>query len=376
MNKQTRKIIHILFSWAYMPIRRLKWKYEYNRNVKHETQKLLPFLRADSLDKKRVYYLGITAHSNLGDMAQYYCICRWIGQNYPNHELIKIESDIVVDNRFGFMEAFKNAFRINEDIIIFQSGYTTQDLGGNHEYMHRLIIENLPNAHILMMPQTIFFKKKINKQRTAKIYNTAKKMLFLARDFTSFEIAKQMFPDISVEAYPDIVTSLIGTLHFKHQRKGVCLCVRNDGEKFYSDNDLSKLKSNLEKVGAEVTITDTTIKTSYLKIRKNIQHFIEEAIEKFSYYDVTITDRYHGTIFSLVAGTPVIIIKSNDHKVVTGADWFKGVYDDYVFVAKDLDDAITIYSRIKQKSLNCTLQSYFADQYYNKLESKFKNIIK
>lgn len=51
-----------------------------------------------------------------------------------------------------------------------------------------------------------------------------------------------------------------------------------------------------------------------------------------SHYKVVITDRYHGTIFSLIANTPVIIIKSTDHKVTTGADWFKGIYDDYVYV--------------------------------------------
>lgn len=37
---------------------------------------------------------------------------------------------------------------------------------------------------------------------------------------------------------PDVVTSLIGNAEFQYPnstRKGVMLCVRNDGEKLYSD---------------------------------------------------------------------------------------------------------------------------------------------
>ena len=50
--------------------------------------------------------------------------------------------------------------------------------------------------------------------------------------------------------------------------------------------------------------------------------------------------------FVLVNTTPVIIIKSTDHKVTTGADWFKGIYDEYVYLAEDLDDAYEIAKRL------------------------------
>ena len=69
------------------------------------------------------------------------------------------------------------------------------------------------------------------------------------------------------------------------------------------------------------------------------EEYIEKEIEDYSRYKIIITDRYHGTILSLVAGTPVIILKTNDHKVTTGADWFKGVYDEHVFLANDLKNA-------------------------------------
>ena len=80
-------------------------------------------------DKCRVFYLGITPHSNLGDMAQHYCICKWIEENYFDYELLKFEAKTVVDSQAGFIKCLKAAYT-GKDIIVFQSGYTTQDLGG------------------------------------------------------------------------------------------------------------------------------------------------------------------------------------------------------------------------------------------------------
>jgi len=119
------------------------------------------------------------------------------------------------------LETFKKVYR-QQDIIIFQSGYTTQDLGGLHNLMHEMIAEALPEAKILMMPQTVYFKNPENQEHTGNILNRTKNMLFLARDFVSFETAKQMMPNVRVEAFPDIVTTLIGTLHFNNKREGVC----------------------------------------------------------------------------------------------------------------------------------------------------------
>lgn len=330
--------------------------------------------RLSKLDNKtphRIFYFGICKHSNLGDMAQYFCILNWIKENYPNHQLIQFEADTIVDKRFSFLPKFKKIYH-PDNIIIFQSGYTTQDLGGFHEEMHRLIIETVPNAKILMMPQTIYFQHSQNKQRCAENHNKARNMLFLARDFVSFEMAKQMFPAISVKAFPDIVTTLIGNYHFQNQRNGVYFCLRNDEEKFYNSADLLALTEKI-KQNDPISISDTTLSESFLTIRQNLQQFVEKEIEKFSHFKITITDRYHGTIFSLAASTPVIILKTTDHKVVTGADWFKGIYDDYVHVAQDLDDAFNIYQKLSKSQLSHSLSPYFKANFYDNLKSYFEN---
>lgn len=303
-------------------------------------------------------------------MAQYYCIHNWILKNYSEYNLIEVEADTVVSSTSKFIELLKKTYKAS-DIIVFQSGYTTQDLGGVHDLMHRMVIDALPDARILMMPQTIFFQHQENKLRSARIYNKAHNMLFLARDQVSFEMGKEMMPDIDVRLFPDIVTSLIGKYKFNNKRYGINLCRRNDGEKYYSEEELFVLIRRLEKE-VPVIVSDTTIKVPIKDLRKDPRRYIEKQIEYFSNFEVVVTDRYHGTIFSLAAGTPVVIIKTNDHKVTTGADWFKGVYDDYIYVADDLDDAFRIVSSIRNRRFTHKLSPVFSAQYYDKLKAIFE----
>lgn len=317
----------------------------------------------------KVYYLGIPAHSNLGDLAQGVCIRKWISKNYPDRLCIEIKTDALVNTSFSCLNNLKKYFRKEKDIIIFQSGYTTTDLGGYADIMHQAVIKALPDAKMLMMPQTIFFKSKERRDLCAKVYSTASNMLFLARDRVSFETAKSMFENININMYPDIVTTLIGQKNFEYDRDGIALCVRDDEEKYYTEDEIASFTERCKKHW-KVDISDTT-KKGFKDIVKNAEKYIKKEIATLAHYKVTITDRYHGTIFSLAAGTPVIIIKTTDHKVVTGAEWFKGVYDDYVYVAQDLEQAFELANEIMSKDLENSLTPYFLQAYYDKLLQLF-----
>lgn len=358
-NKAIGNIVEILKDLL-RPIWRLIKESIQKPHIKRETNRLLDIIPESNVP--RVFYLGITEHSNLGDLAQYYCIKRWLKMNFFENEIIEFESTTVVDKRFGFIDKFRKVLGEN-DIIVFQSGYTTQDLGGNHEYMHRLIIDNFPTTKIILMPQTIFFREEKNKLRTAVSYNQGKRTIFLARDRVSYEMAIEMFPDIVVKLYPDIVTSLIGQFKFDQRDNKVLFCCRNDGEKLYSDEEILQLRNRVEGL-LPTEISDTTIRVSHRKIRRNLKYYIENEIEKFSKYRLIITDRYHGNIFALAANTPVIILKTNDHKVTTGAEWFKGIYDESVFLADSLDDAFNIAKRILAMKSDDQLKPYLFDKYY------------
>lgn len=327
------------------------------------------------IDKKRteknIWFLDVPTHPNLGDIAQYWCIRKWIEKNYPDYELFEISAQTICYAEEKFLSVMQKKCSA-DDIIIFQSGYCTQDLGGMHDYIHRLVVKNNKITPIVMMPQTILYKNKENELRTSKIYSENRNLFILCRDNISYETAKRIFPSNYIMAFPDIVTSLIGTIDVlpENERKGILICARNDSEKYYSDREIESLVSQLEGIDS-VEISDTTIKCDYSQIKNHIEEYVMDMIKKFMGYKVIITDRYHGTIFSIIAGTPVIVIKSNDHKVVTGVDWFKGIYDGKVRLVDNLNLIPDIVSTIEKNYLYQKPEDYFNKQYYSML----KNIV-
>lgn len=336
-------------------------------------RKTLHYMDEFSRKGRVVFYLGVPAHNNLGDLAQGVCIRQWLKKNYPDRQVIEVETNALVNTPFSLLNKLVDLYEPG-DMIVYQSGYTTTDLGGFADEMHRAVMNVLPDADMLMLPQTIFFKKEENKKRTSEIYNSMKHMLYLARDRVSFDMAKVMFPDICVMQFPDIVTTLIGNYKFGYNRDGIMFCCRDDGEKFYSDEEIATLIRKCRS-HCKVDRTDTTKMGKTADIVANAERYIMEEVDTYAHYKAIITDRYHGTILSLVAGTPVIIIKTTDHKVTTGAEWFKGVYDDYVYVADTLDEAYKIATKLLKTELDHSLSPYFEENYYDRLSEIFKEKI-
>lgn len=313
-----------------------------------------------------IFYFGIPMHSNLGDLAQYCCIKNFIAKEYPEYNVVEIDSKVFMDDRSSLREDLKHYIK-KDDYIFFQSSYCTQDLGGVEDLMHQAVMNDYPDNKLVMFPQTIYFKSEVRRKQASEIYDSHQHLLFLARDMVSYNFAKDMFPHVPVYAYPDIVTTLIGEYHFSAQRKGFFLCLRNDVEKYYQDSDIEMLKARLESVDT-VESGDTTLTVKVNAETNNLRSYIDGFIEKLSKYKVVITDRYHGTILSLAANTPVVVIKSNDHKVVTGVDWFKGVYDDRVVYADNLEDAERIAKEFWKKPCLPDAKPHFWDAYYGKLK--------
>lgn len=322
--------------------------------------------------KNTVFYLGTPIHTNLGDLAQYYCIDKWIKQNLKEFDYVKLSADDLINRKANCIGILKKIYRPN-DIIIFQSGYTTTDLGGCHDEMHCLIFNTLDNPYVLMMPQTIFFKSIERKRISSKSYSSDKNLLFLARDDISYDMATSMFNNIHLAKFPDIVTTLIGSFASNQKRSGIFMCCRDDSEKYYSDSMLDELMNKLNKI-ENIERGDTTLKMNADYMRNNIEKILFKEIERFSKYKLIITDRYHGTIFSLVSNTPVIVIKTNDHKVITGVNWFKGVYDNSVYYADNLDKAYVLAKNILEHYDYINLKSYFKEKYYDNLWIRFKEI--
>ena len=338
---------------------------EYNRNKCYAIGAIKKLLEVD-ITQKRIWYFCVPTHSNLGDQAQACCIEKYFRKFFSDHIVFKLSN-----NAFDFYEE-KILMILKEkikqtDLIFFQSGYT---FTGIHPYenMHRKIVENFPYNKIVFLPQTVKFKNQKILENVQNFYGKYDNIYFFARDKISYDIYKSIFPEYrNVHCFPDIVTPEIGNYVFNNnERNGILLCVRNDVEKLYSFQEISLFKEKLQKI-AKVSLSDTNSETKENSLKEYWKK-IEETIDDYAQYQVIITDRYHGTIFALIANTPVIILKTTDHKVVTGADWFEGVYEDYVYVVNDLEEASQVAQQIVTGFEYRKLPSYFKEKYYDRLK--------
>ncbi len=350
--------------WPFLSEEKLKY---YHRMTQRACRKACNKLK--KLEKKRphIFYCGVCETSNMGDMAQTYCIYEWLKANYPEYQIVECKTTYLVDDKKKHMLHIIKEKMNKDDIIVFQSGYNTHDLGGREDIMHQLMMKNFPNTEMIMFPQTVFFKSEQRRKQASETYNQHKHLLFFARDPVSENIAREMFPNIPVMLYPDIVTSLIGRFPVpKHERKGIWLCKRNDVEQYYEKKDYINFASIMSKYD-EVAVGDTIIKASEKIIRTELYKAVYDMVDIFAHYRLTVTDKYHGMIFSLVSNTPVIVMRTKDHKVTSGYEWFSKVYPDKVFFAENPHELNDLAYKILSNAAYDVLDDFFAREYYDKL---------
>lgn len=343
----------------------------YNKVFKINSERVA---KLDNEGRKKVWYFCVPVHPNLGDQAQACCISKWLKENYGDDEIVEIlhNGSNYYDN--CFTDCLDNKlFKMIEkkigpnDVLFFQSGYTMTDV---HPYQktYLRIVSKFPNNRVVFLPQTILYEKEEVARKVQTILNGHTNLLLLSRDKVSFEIAEKLFSRCKCVLYPDIVTSQIGRYKFDNQRDGVLLCMRNDSEQYYSKDEVKRLSDKLSKKQS-VELTDTTFNFNCLKSHEEMWKFVLGIIEHYAEKKVIITDRYHGTIFSLIANTPVIVVQTTDHKVSTGVDWFRGIYDGAIYFAETLDKAYELAEVIINSGATIDNKPYFDDQYYKKLKS-------
>lgn len=359
------KGLYVLLKIPYFPIS----FYKKMKNRK-ETMEIIDeaYSELEKIDIKQhnIFYFGIPRHLNLGDMAQTYCTKKWIKQNYNEANIYCFNTVPLLSKRFliNLSQKVKAS-----DIIFIQSGYCSHELHPDHK-MHKNVVKTFQNNKIVILPQTVNIQSGKELKSTSEIYNKHNHLLFLARDEISYKMVVNSFSNTNVLAYPDIVTILIGKTNVSEKRNGILLCFRNDFEKLYDDKQVDLLEAKFVPIVGRVERKDTTITGySYHEFYNGFDNILKETLEFFSCFNVVITDRYHGTIFSVVANTPVIVVSSNDHKVKSGVDWFKKAGFNSVFYAENFEEAFSIACHIIKKNVEYRNNSYFDENFYAKLKS-------
>lgn len=347
-----------------------------NRTVVHSLRKALdaPKLKRNNnvlnaklrkLDsgKKHIWYFGFPTHANLGDQAQKFVILSWLEKNYPGYDIVKIPSNAFNGNPSATIAEIERVLG-PQDLFIMQSGHTMSGLHPD-EVSHRMIPLSFPENKIVFFPTSIEFLSKKGKREDIRAIDAHRKLLFLARDRVSYGIAREIYPHVNIQLFPDVVTSLLGGCGDHAKRKGVLLCCRNDGEKLYSYEALDKLANRLRDLDV-VERSDTSVDWKEVDFDSGeAWGQIEATIQSYAGYRCIVTDRYHGTIFGRIVGTPVVVLRTNDHKVTSGAEWFCDAGDRGLTVADNLDEAVALTERMMQDYPYGVAAPAFASEYYN-----------
>ena len=327
--------------------------------------------------RKKIVYIGGTDNVNLGDNAQRMLIRKWCKKNYPHHAYIEVSVGETCAQPFGLSHYWLYAtlsfvlyglLKIKQrrgDLIVTGSGYGFIDHAWNWLAYARAA-KTCQGTPILIMPQTINFMNPWVEETAAKVFNAHPKILLLCRDFVSLDKAKKVFPNCNPMPFPDIVTSMIGTMEYKCNREGVLFCVRDDGEALYKPEEIMALKRRFLCRAEE---RDTTLAVTSACMHKHPDKYIREFLDYMSSFQVVITDRYHGTIFSLVANTPVVVLSSTDHKLSSGVKWFPPeIFGSDIRFADTLEKAYEIANEHLGRKEFPTLAPYFKDKYWKRLK--------
>jgi exopolysaccharide biosynthesis predicted pyruvyltransferase EpsI len=320
------------------------------------------FLTLKLNKKKTIYLFGCPIHANLGDQAQTYCIKKWMRESFPDYRIFEFNWKISTKSMLRLLKK-----KIKSDDLIFgHSGYFFFE---PHRELpvFRKIAELFPDQKIVILPQTINLTDPRVLRETSNALNSHPNLTLLCRDEISYAKAEKQFANCRLLLYPDVVTSLIGKLSFSNSREGILFCLRNDIEAHYKKNEIEKLIGRFESF-EKIKITDTTVGLSFWQIRKNRESVLKKTFDDFSKFKVVITDRYHGTIFSLIANTPVIVLSSADHKLSSGVRWFPESFGRYVNYAKNLDEAYLIAKEILRNPPDIKLSAMFEENYFSKLK--------
>lgn len=295
---------------------------------------------------KYVFHLATPTHTNIGDQMIVFGMENWCKKYLSEYTYMEYDDSIYKD--WAYFDILKLVVK-KKDLILLRGGGSVGDWYIGYEYFIRYVLKCYPNNKIVMFPQSIRFSStpegEREKELTARAYDAHPDFTLYARDESSFALATEMFHRVKVRLCPDIAMFLVNSYQPQsYERNGVFLCLRKDAEKFYSDTQMKNMMDTL-KQKYEISLGDTG--AAYPVSATQRKTAIDELLSLFSKSTVSVTDRFHGVITAALTGTPCVVLRSADHKIVSGMQWFKEL--DFVFYADTMEDVPALI----EKALQC-----------------------
>lgn len=290
--------------------------------------------RFRSLRNKRkiIYALKPPAHNkNVGDQAQVIAIRRWLQKHYPQLPVIELSRN---ESRY-FLPALRWLVK-PQDTLLLQSGGNMGDFNKPAENLRLMLISAFPNNKVVSLPQTIHFDKQCQteaqRERMCRIYQGHQNLMIFARDPESERLGRQFLPGCRIELFPDFVLSMQYDHHQRiNQPPRVLLCFRKGNKSILSSERRLSIKAELPYVSM---FYDTCIGTPLAQ--QLHEKALMQVIKTIQSFDVIVTDRLHGLIFSVICHKPCVAFNTSTHKMRGGYEWFRDL--PFVMFARAPDD--------------------------------------
>ena len=305
--------------------------------------------------KPRCLLVGTPIHGNLGDHLLTLSAMQYLSQNFG--VLIEVSMECFM------LHGDKIARQLNEqDFVFICGGGWMGTIWKDDELRLQQMITLFCRQKIVVLPQTAFYDPKspdydslLSSMKQA--ISKAERICFTFRDQKSYDFARREFPEgKSYLLLPDNALlfepdSLFYGRLKQEKKEGIYLCLREDCEGkilpaqkqvFYS---MLRQQGYVLKQGSTIDwkIVPTALRN--WRIRKKIFEIGKSKL--------MITDRLHGMIFAVLAGTPCIVL-DNESKKVSGVYglWLKNCPQ--IMLAQELSEIGQQRARFSRSSVNAT----------------------
>lgn len=317
---------------------------------------------------EKAIVFGTPTHNNIGDSAIVLAEKSLLAGLYGDSRLIK---EITVDEYNKCEKVFDSVLHFAYQPF-WHGGGNMGDQWLREELFRRKCLEKQLKMNPLVFPQTIYYRDTEDGRQKGKesidIYNDPSVTL-VAREKTSYDIMRNLYPLANVLLTPDIVLSAnmetFGVV--EQERFGVLLCLRADPEKSVSDEVWANIEAALDQL--KIAHSRTDMISDICVTKDNRGECVRGKMQEFCGAELVITDRLHGMVFAAITGTPCIVFSNYNHKVKGTYDWISYLpYIRYVETAEDAKKAIPELFEMK----NCHFDNSPLMPYFNKLTEVIK----
>lgn len=271
--------------------------------------------------KKKILLFGTPMHGNLGDHAIAIQERYFFEDFFPDYEYWEILMPMYHIQK----KIIRNIVR-SKDLVVISGGGWMGNLWMHNECVIREIVQKYNNNKIIILPQTIYYTPDICGE---KEYRTTKEILkqhsdihIFAREKKSYDFLKQKFEFIgnsNVYLAPDMVLygkNILVEEKCTISKKVINICIREDceSEQENIEDFYKKIEQNYN-----VRKISTVIKSPVILKKRTSE--LKKSWTSFKYAELTITDRLHAMLFSVLNGTPCIVLNNKTGKVFGVTQW-------------------------------------------------------